>query len=83
MTTAVTGFFARIAEAFSSWIGFGWLAAFLIWLAGTIFILRVVYRFFLERFGTRIPTAVIFALWTIILMGIAGHYLGYGQPGGR
>ncbi len=76
-----TGIFDRLAAAFSSWIGYGWLTAFLIWAAGTIVILRVVYRYFLERIGTRIPTIVIFALWTIIVMGIAGHYLGYGQPG--
>jgi ABC-type multidrug transport system permease subunit len=81
--TSASGFLDRIAAAFSSWIGFGWLSVFCIWLAGTIFILRVVYRFFLERLGTRIPTLVIFVLWTVILMGIAGHYLGYGQPGGR
>ena len=81
--TSGSSFLGGIAAAFSSWIGYGWLAVFLVWLAGTIFILRVVYRFFLERFGSRIPTVVVFALWTIILIGIAGHYFGYGQPGGR
>ncbi len=81
MTAPASGILDRIAAVFSSWIGYGWLVAFVIWLAGTVFILRIVYRYFLERFGTRIPTIVVFALWTIILMGIAGHYLGYGQPG--
>jgi len=73
----------RLAAVFSSWVGYGWLTAFVIWLVGTIFILRVVYRYFMERMGTRIPTIVIFALWTVIVMGIAGHFLGYGQPGGK
>ena len=77
------GFFARIAGFFVSWIGFGWIAVLFLWLAGTVVILTAVHRFFLERFGTRIPTAVIFAVWTILLMGIGGHFLGYGQPGGK
>ena len=66
----------------TSWIGYGWLAILAVWLVGTILILSVVYRFILERFATRIPTIVIFVLWTFICMGVGGRLLGYGPPGG-
>ena len=73
----------RITTFIASWIGYGWLAVLAVWLAGTIVILTVVYRAILARFGTRIPTIVIFALWTWLCMGIGGRYLGYGPPGGQ
>jgi len=72
-----------IAEGFLKWIGWGWALAFLIWLAGSIVILTAGYRYLLERFRSRLPTAVIFIVWTLIVLGIAGSYFGYGVPSGK
>jgi hypothetical protein len=74
---------AGISDAFLRWIGWGWGLAFLIWLSGGIFILTVAYRYFLERFRSRLPTAVAFIVWTLAVLGVAGSYLGYAVPAGR
>jgi hypothetical protein len=71
-----------IAEGFQKWVGWGWAAAFLVWGAGTIFILTIVYRKMMERFGSRLPTAAIFVLWTLAVLGVTSSYLGFGPPGG-
>jgi len=68
---------------FHEWIGWGWGLAFLVWLGGSAFILTVVYRRFMERFQSRLPTAVVFVVWTIVVVGMASRYFGFGQPGGR
>ena len=80
MMSEAAGFFTRVADGFSRWIGFGWSAAFLIWLAGAIFILKAVHRFFFDRFGSNLPTAVVLLLWTSVVLGIAGKLLGFGPP---
>ena len=72
-----------ILEGFRQWIGWGWALTFLVWLAGSIVILTAGYRYFLQRFRSRLPTAVAFIVWTLALLGIAGSYLGYGLPAGR
>ncbi len=72
-----------LSDLLTHWVGWGWLAALIVWLPGAIVILTVVQRWFMERYGTRIPTAVIFVLWSLIIMGAAGRYFGYGPPGGR
>jgi hypothetical protein len=69
-----------IAEGFLRWVGWGWGLAFLVWLGGSIVILTIGYRFFLERFRSRLPTAVVFIVWTLAVLGVAGSYLGYGVP---
>jgi multisubunit Na+/H+ antiporter MnhB subunit len=68
---------------FGEWIGWGWGFTFLIWVAGSIIILTIVYRRFMERFQSRLPTAAVFVLWTLMVVGMASRYLGFGQPGGR
>ena len=68
---------------FLEWIGWGWGLTFLVWLGGGVFILTVVYRRLMERFQSRLPTAVVFVLWTLVVVGTASRYLGFGQPGGR
>ena len=69
-------------QQFLHWVGWGWAALFVVWLAGTIFILTVVYRWFLERLATRIPTAVIFIIWTLAIVLVGGKSFGYGAPPG-
>jgi hypothetical protein len=83
MTPTAVSLTASIADGFLRWVGWGWAAAFAVWLAGTILILTVVYRKMMERFGSRLPTAVIFVIWTIVVAGVASQYLGFGPPGGR
>jgi hypothetical protein len=82
MTPAGASLTAWIAEGFQRWVGWGWALAFLVWLAGTIFILTFVYRKMFERYGSRLPTAAIFVLWTLVVLGTTATYLGYGPPGG-
>jgi|GEM_PF-2414232 hypothetical protein len=73
----------EISVWFREWVGWGWALTFLVWLGGSVFILTVVYRRFMERFQSRLPTAVVFVLWTLVVVGTASRYLGFGQPGGR
>jgi hypothetical protein len=70
------------AAWFGEWIGWGWGLTFLVWLGGGFLILTVVYRRLMERFQSRLPTAVVFVLWTLVVVGMASRYLGYGPPGG-
>lgn len=62
------------------WIGWGWLALLAAWAAGTAVILTAVYRWFLERFATRIPTAVIFIVWTLAVTVVGGRLFGFAAP---
>ncbi|MGA2976425.1 MAG: hypothetical protein ABSF77_14035 [Spirochaetia bacterium] len=78
----VTKLLHEIVNGYSRWVGFGWSLAFLIWFAGALFILTVIYRFFMERVGSRLPTAVVFFIWTVVVLGVAARYLGFGPPGG-
>ena len=71
-----------IVSQLEHWVGWGWTGLFALWLAGTVVILTIVQRWFLERFATRIPTIVIFVVWTLAILGIGGKYFGYGPPGG-
>ena len=71
-----------ILQQFERWIGWGWAVLFVVWLAGTVFILSVIYRWFLERFASRLPTAVVFILWTLAIAIIGGKTFGYGAPPG-
>jgi hypothetical protein len=71
-----------ILSQFEHWVGWGWGALFLVWAAGTVLILTVVYRWMLERFASRLPTAVIFVVWTLAVVAIGGRAFGYGPPPG-
>jgi hypothetical protein len=64
------------------WVGWGWTLLFVVWLAGTVFILTVIQRWFLERMATRIPTIVIFVIWTLAILAVGGKTLGFGPPPG-
>ncbi len=71
-----------ILQEFERWIGWGWAVLFVVWFAGTIFILNVIYRWFMQRFASRLPTAVVFVLWTLAIVVIGGKTFGYGAPPG-
>jgi hypothetical protein len=72
-----------VSAWFREWIGWGWGLTFFVWVAGSVYILTVVYRECMERFHSRLPTAVILVVWTLVVLGTAGKYLGYGPPGGK
>jgi hypothetical protein len=82
MTPTAMSLTAWIAEGFQRWVGWGWAAAFIVWLVGSILILTFVYRRMMERFGSRLPTAAIFVVWTLAVLGVTSSYLGFGPPGG-
>jgi hypothetical protein len=82
MTPTAMSLTTWIAEGFQKWIGWGWAATLLIWLAGAFLILTWVYRRMMTRFGSRLPTAAIFLAWTLAVVGVASRYLGFGPPGG-
>lgn len=71
-----------ILRFFETWVGWGWGVLFLAWFGGTAFILSMVHRWFIERYATRLPTAVIFILWTLAIIAIGGKTMGYGPPPG-
>jgi hypothetical protein len=42
----------------------------------------VVYRWIMNKYRTRLPTAVIFIVWTFAIIAVGGKTLGYGPPPG-
>ncbi|MGO9308270.1 MAG: hypothetical protein ACLQDL_04525 [Spirochaetia bacterium] len=72
----------QVGAFFSRWIGFGWGAAFLLWLLGTMVILTTVQRHFLERTGSRRLTIVVFIVWSLAVIGTAAKLFGFGPPAG-
>ena len=67
-------------EIFRQWIGWGWAAAFVVWAAGSALILTSVQRYFLERTGSRRMTIVIFIIWSLVVIGAAARWFGFGAP---
>ncbi len=73
----------QAASFFLRWVGWGWAVAFLVWLAGTFFILTAVQRYFLERTGSRRVTIVVFVVWSLAVIGVAARLYGFGAPSGN
>ncbi|MGA2381203.1 MAG: hypothetical protein ABSG85_18050 [Spirochaetia bacterium] len=73
----------QLVNFFLRWIGWGWGLAFLLWLFGAVVILTVVQRYFLERTGSRRLTIVIFVVWSLLVIGAAGRFFGFGPPSGN
>jgi len=71
----------RFVQQLGLGVGGGWVALFLLWFAGSVFVLRVIYQWTMSRFGSRLPTAVVFLAWTIAIVAIGGTAFGYGPPG--
>jgi len=71
-----------IGEIFRQWIGWGWAAALLVWVAGSAVILTAVQRYFLERTGSRRITIVVFVIWSLAVIGAAARWFGFGAPAG-
>ena len=73
----------QLVNFFLRWIGWGWGFAFLLWLFGAVVILTVVQRYFLERTGSRRLTFVIFVVWSLLVIGAAARFFGFGPPSGN
>jgi hypothetical protein len=71
-----------LIDAIGHSLGWGWVALFAAWAAGSLLILTGVQRWFLERYATRIPTIVLFIAWTLAVVGVGGRLFGYGAPAG-
>jgi len=65
-----------IASVFEEWVGWGWGLAGIVWLLGGIFILGVVDK----RLRSRLHTALVFVVWTMAVLVIAGSLYGYKPP---
>jgi hypothetical protein len=77
--TSTTG----IGDLFQKWIGWGWGAALVIWILGSMIILTTVQRYFLERTGSRRITIVVFIVWGLAVIGTAARLFGFGPPPGN
>ena len=60
-----------------AWVGWGWGLALVAWVAGTVFILLVVDK----MFRSRLTTAVVMVVWTMLLLGMAAKMFGLRPPG--
>ena len=72
-----------IGDFFLKWIGWGWAAALLLWVLGSMVILTTVQRYFLERTGSRRITIVVFIVWGLAVIGGAAKLFGFGPPPGN
>jgi uncharacterized membrane protein AbrB (regulator of aidB expression) len=60
-----------------AWVGWGWGLALVAWVAGTVFILAVVDK----MFRSRLTTAAVMVVWTMVLLGMAAKMFGLRPPG--
>ena len=60
-----------------AWVGWGWGLALVAWIAGSVFILAVVDK----MFQSRLTTAVVMVVWTMILLAMASRMFGLKPPG--
>jgi len=74
---------SSIGDLFQRWVGWGWGTAFALWVLGTVVILTVVQRYFLERTGSRRITIVVFIVWSLAVIGVAARFFGFGPPAGN
>ncbi len=59
-----------------SWVGWGWGGALVVWLLGTAFILLFVDRLF----RSRLSTAVVMVVWTVLLLAATTRLFGIKPP---
>lgn len=67
-----------MTEWLGSWIGWGWGGTGVIWLMGSAFILFVVDK----MFRSRLTTAVVMVVWTVLLLAAAAKLFGMKPPSG-
>ena len=59
-----------------AWVGWGWGSALIVWLLGTAFILLFVDRLF----RSRLSTAVVMVVWTVLLLAATTRLFGIRPP---
>ncbi len=78
MTPAGAALFGGIADVFRYWIGWGWGLAGVIYIAGVVFILKVIDK----RFQSRLSTAAVVVVWTVAVLSAASRLFGTKPPPG-
>ncbi|HVP17389.1 MAG TPA: hypothetical protein VMU36_00230 [Spirochaetia bacterium] len=59
-----------------AWVGWGWGGALIVWLLGAAFILLFVDRLF----QSRLSTAVVMVVWTVLLLAATTRLFGIKPP---
>jgi hypothetical protein len=78
MTPAGAALAGGLLEVFQHWIGWGWGLTGVVYLAGIIFILKVVSRLF----QSKLPTAAMVVVWTVAVLLTATRLFGITPPSG-
>ena len=66
----------KIALVFREWIGWGWVFAAVVWIAGIALILTSLDK----RLPSRLFTAAAVVVWTVIVLAIASRLFGLRPP---
>ncbi len=78
MTPTGHALFDGIANVLQYWVGWGWGVTGLVYIAGVIFILKVVDK----RFQSRLSTAAVVVVWTVVVLTAASRLFGVKPPAG-
>jgi hypothetical protein len=76
MTPAGSALFGGIQDVFQYWIGWGWGLTGAVYIAGVVFILKVVDK----RFASRLSTAAVVVVWTVAVLSLASALFGVKPP---
>jgi hypothetical protein len=76
MTPAGSALFGGIRDVFQYWIGWGWGLTGVVYIAGLIFILKIVDK----RFVSRLSTAAVVVVWTVVVLSVASMLFGVKPP---
>ncbi len=76
MTPAGGALFGGIADVFHYWIGWGWGLTGIIYIAGVVFILKVIDK----RLQRRLHTAAVVVVWTVAVLSVAARLFGTKPP---
>ena len=60
-----------------AWVGWGWGIAFIVWLLGSAFVLVFVDKLF----RSRMSTAVVMVVWTVLVLAATTRLVGLKPPG--
>ena len=76
MTPAGSAVIGGIIQVFQYWVGWGWGLTGVIYVAGVVFILKVVDK----RLASRLATAVVVVVWTVVVVALASAFFGVTPP---
>ena len=76
MTPAGAALVGGVLDVFQNWIGWGWGLSGVVYIAGVIFILKVIDK----RFESRLSTAAVVVVWTVAVLSAATRLFGIKPP---